>query len=49
MCCSSGVPQTAPLRVGRGIWGLAEWHPRLKKRPDAQSPADKGDAEKGLI
>lgn len=25
------------VRVARGAWGLAEWHPRLRKRPDAKN------------
>lgn len=26
------------VRVSRGVWGLAEWHPRLRKKPVATPP-----------
>lgn len=28
------------VRVSRGVWGLAEWHPRLRKRPGDSKSAD---------
>lgn len=31
------------VKVGRGIWGLATWHPRLKKKPvDAKNGGSSG-------
>lgn len=28
------------VRVGRGVWGLAEWHPRLRKKALASNGTD---------
>lgn len=28
------------VRVDRGVWGLAEWHPRLRKRKNGQQQLD---------
>jgi len=31
------------VRVSRGVWGLAEWHPRLRRKPGAAEPDDAND------
>ncbi len=37
------------VKVSRGTWGLAAWHPRLKKKPDAKNGSsdqeDSGEAQ----
>lgn len=31
------------VRVSRGVWGLAEWNPRLRRKPEAASSEDASD------
>ena len=33
------------VRVSRGVWGLAEWHPRLRKRHEGSDKASEGNDE----
>lgn len=35
------------VRVSRGVWGLAEWHPRLRKRPPTNGDESNGSAGAG--
>jgi hypothetical protein len=35
------------VRVDRGVWGLAEWHPRLRKRPDAKNGSSSSESAEG--
>jgi len=34
------------VRISRGVWGLAEWHPRLRKKP--VSPLDPDELDKEI-
>jgi hypothetical protein len=35
------------VRVSRGVWGLAEWNPRLRRKAGSPEPADDASTEGG--